>query len=145
MTPEHGDQAARPSRRAVLHGAAALGLGGAALATAGCAPSSTGAAGVPTTAGATVAKSDVPVGGGVIVPSGGGVVVVQPTAGQFAAYSSVCPHQGCTVNQIHDGFISCPCHGSTFRVSDGSVVMGPAQQGLTPLPSKVHGNDVVVS
>jgi nitrite reductase/ring-hydroxylating ferredoxin subunit len=134
------------SRRAVLRGSvAAAAVIGAAGLVAGCAKGSSGSGGVPTTAGATVATSDVPVGGGVVVQSGGGVLVVQPTAGTFAAYSSVCPHQGCTVNPPMGGFITCPCHGSTFRVSDGAVVQGPAQQGLTPLQSHVEGNDVVVS
>jgi Rieske Fe-S protein len=134
------------SRRTVLRGsAAAVGVVGAAGLVAACGQSSNGSGGIPTTAGATVAKSDVPVGGGVVVQSGGGVLVVQPTAGTFAAYSSVCPHQGCTVNPPMGGLITCPCHGSTFKVSDGAVVQGPAQQGLTPLQSRVEGNDVVVS
>ena len=39
----------------------------------------------------------------------------------------------------------CPCHGSTFHVSDGGVVTGPATQGLTVLTSAVQGDEVVVS
>jgi Rieske Fe-S protein len=42
-----------------------------------------------------------------------------------------------------DGVI-CPCHGSSFRLSDGSVVKGPAR---TPLPTYlaiVDGRDVIV-
>ena len=133
------------SRRTMLRGSVAVGVVAAAGLAAGCAKGSSGSGGVPTTAGATVAKADVPVGGGVVVESGGGIVVVQPTAGSFAAYSSVCPHQGCTVNRITDGLIFCPCHGSTFKVSDGSVVQGPAQQGLTQLQARVEGDEVVVA
>jgi Rieske Fe-S protein len=132
-------------RRTVLRGSVAVGVVGTAALVAGCAKGNGGSGGVPTSAGATVPKATVPVGGGVIVQSGGGVVVVQPTAGTFAAYSSVCPHQGCTVDRISSGLIMCPCHGSTFKVSDGSVVQGPAQQGLEQLQARVEGNDVVVS
>jgi Rieske Fe-S protein len=128
----------------VLKGAAVSGVAATALGTSACASPSSGA-GVPTTAGATVPTSQVPVGGGVVLQSGGGIVVVQPAAGTFAAYSAVCPHQGCIVGQIQEGLIVCPCHGSTFRVSDGAVVQGPAQQGLTKLPSHVSGADVVVT
>ncbi|WP_458688292.1 Rieske (2Fe-2S) protein, partial [Nocardia tengchongensis] len=53
--------------------------------------------------------ADVPVGGGVIL---GDTVVTQPNAGNFLAFSSVCPHQGCAVNAISGGVINCPCHGS---------------------------------
>jgi nitrite reductase/ring-hydroxylating ferredoxin subunit len=71
--------------------------------------------------------------------------VVQPTAGTFKAFSAICPHQGCAVGDITGGEIVCPCHGSRFKVSDGSVLNGPAAQGLTPMTATVQGGDVVVS
>ena len=58
------------------------------------------------------------------------VVVAQPTAGIFDAFSTVCPHQGCTVATINPSGIACPCHGSVFSVKDGSVVNGPAKKPL---------------
>jgi Rieske Fe-S protein len=61
------------------------------------------------------------------------VVVTQPTAGEFKAFSAICTHQGCTVNKVEDGTIDCPCHGSKYRVADGSVVAGPAPR---PLPAE---------
>jgi Rieske Fe-S protein len=135
--------APRPvDRRTVLGGAAAAGL--AVVAGPTLAACSSGSASGATPATTTVKTSDVPVGGGVI-ESATGVVVVQPTSGEFKAYSSVCPHQGCAVEGIANGRITCPCHGSVFKVSDGSVVNGPATQGLTVLPSKVEGSDVVVT
>ena len=33
--------------------------------------------------------------------------------------------------EVGDGWLTCPWHGSTFRISDGSVVHGPA---TTPQP-----------
>jgi Rieske Fe-S protein len=134
------------SRRTLLASAGVLGLVGASGAVlAGCSGGAGGGAGGPAGNGpVTVPKSDVPVGGGVIEEASS-IVVVQPTAGTFKAYSSICPHQGCPVTSVADGIISCPCHGSTFRVSDGSVVTGPAAQGLTPMTVTVQANDVVVS
>jgi Rieske Fe-S protein len=94
--------------------------------------------------GATpIAKvADVKVGGGVIK---GDYVITQPVAGTFKAFSSVCPHAGCNVNKIDGGVISCPCHGSQFSVKDGSVVTGPATQGLTGKAVKAEGGNVVLA
>ncbi|MFZ4302395.1 Rieske (2Fe-2S) protein [Streptomyces cinereoruber] len=76
--------------------------------------------------------SEIPVGGGAVFAEEK-VVVTQPTAGEFKAFSAVCTHQGCLVNKVADGTIDCPCHGSKFRVADGSVVTGPATR---PLPAE---------
>lgn len=72
-----------------------------------------------------------------IPPSGGRVfrdekvVVVQPSDGEFEAYSARCTHKGCLVSSVRDGTINCPCHGSRYRIEDGSVASGPARE---PLP-----------
>jgi Rieske Fe-S protein len=60
-------------------------------------------------------------------------VVTQPKKGEFKAFSAICTHQGCTVNKVADGTIDCPCHGSKYRITDASVVHGPAPR---PLPAK---------
>ncbi|MEV6849838.1 Rieske (2Fe-2S) protein [Actinoplanes sp. NPDC051411] len=88
-----------------------------------------------------IAKTaDVKVGSGIITTD---YVITQPTAGQFKAFSKVCPHQGCDVNKVDGGVISCPCHGSQFSVKDGSVVTGPAAHGLTAKNVKVDGGNIV--
>jgi Rieske Fe-S protein len=78
------------------------------------------------------ATSSIPVGGGKIFPDQR-VVVTQPTAGAFKAFTAVCTHLGCTVNQVRNGLILCPCHGSEYSITDGSVKQGPAP---SPLPTK---------
>ncbi|MFJ5831362.1 Rieske (2Fe-2S) protein [Streptomyces sp. NPDC093089] len=84
-------------------------------------------------AGPALAKtSDIPVGGGTVF-SAEKVVVTQPEAGEFKAFSAVCTHQGCLVNKVADGTIDCPCHGSKYRIADGSVAAGPAPR---PLPAE---------
>ena len=61
------------------------------------------------------------------------VVVTQPAAGQYKAFSAVCTHMHCIVDRVASGTIDCPCHGSRYSITDGSVVGGPAP---SPLPSQ---------
>jgi Rieske Fe-S protein len=78
------------------------------------------------------AAGDIPVGGGKVFTAEK-VVVTRPAADEYHAFSAVCTHVGCLVNQVANGTIDCPCHGSQFRITNGAVVTGPA---MTPLPGK---------
>jgi thiosulfate dehydrogenase [quinone] large subunit len=88
--------------------------------------------------------SDVPVGGAAQFtdPSNGAPgLVLQPSHGAFVAYNAICPHAGCTVGfASSSNLIVCPCHGSIFNPSNGSVEGGPAPTGLTKLTVAV-GSD----
>lgn len=95
----------------------------------------------PEAAANTLSTADVPVGGGVILEESA-VVVVQPAAGTYAAYTAVCPHQGCLVNEVVDNQIICPCHNSLFSAVDGAVIQGPALQGLTTAAISVDGDTI---
>lgn len=131
------------TRRGMLLG---VGLVGAAGALAACGSSSDdsdgskqggsgngGGATAPAGGDGALGKAaDIPVGGGKVFKDQK-VVVTQPTQGQFAAFSAVCTHRGCTVGSVSGGMINCPCHGSKFKISDGSVANGPASE---PLPRK---------
>jgi nitrite reductase/ring-hydroxylating ferredoxin subunit len=113
-----------------------MGLAGLAATLTACGGSGGSAASGPATGsgGGTALgpASDVPVGGGKVFTSAQ-VVVTQPASGEYKAFSAVCTHAQCIVDQVADGTIDCPCHGSMFSAKDGSVVNGPA---TSPLPSK---------
>jgi Rieske Fe-S protein len=90
--------------------------------------------------GAVLGKAaEVPVGGGKIFADQK-IVVTQPAKGEFKAFSAVCTHQGCTVDEIKDGTIDCPCHGSKFKIADASVADGPASKPLSPAQITVSGS-----
>jgi Rieske Fe-S protein len=105
---------------------------------AGAAPAATSASGGGSALGST---NQIPVGGGMVFSSDK-VVVTQPTQGDFKGFSAVCTHMQCTVDQVADGTIDCPCHGSKFSVKDGSVVSGPAPSPLPAQTIKVTGTNI---
>ena len=126
------------SRRAVVVGGAVASAAVLAACSSGSSGSSTPAGGSTTGtpgtggsgggAGVLGPVSQVPVGGGAIFAAGDQkFVVTQPTAGQFVGFSAVCPHQGCTCNQVADGF-------STARATAASSRWPPAMssRGLPP-------------
>lgn len=145
-------------RRQVLRGATVLGAGvaaapllaacgggssGGAAADPPAASGGTASAGSSGDAGITLAKANVPVGGGVV---DGVVVVVQPTSGDFKAYSAVCTHQQCLVGAVTEGFIVCPCHNSHFAIADGAPTPeSMAKSPLTPKTVTVSGDALVIS
>ncbi|MGW2207503.1 Rieske (2Fe-2S) protein [Streptomyces sp. NPDC001774] len=88
--------------------------------------------------------SDIPVGGGTIFKEEK-VVVTQPTADDFKAFSAICTHQGCIVAKVENGTIDCACHGSKFRITDGSVVNGPATRPLPAEEITVSGDSITLA
>ena len=148
------------SRRAVLAGACAA----CAASLAGCARygTSNGLAGPPAqpaasspAAGATsssggggggpavLAKTtDIPVAGGKILTAQK-IVITQPQAGTFHAFTAICTHQGCIVDEVSSGTIDCPCHGSKYSAVNGSVVNGPAVLPLAAVSITVQGTSII--
>ncbi|CAM5561010.1 Rieske (2Fe-2S) protein [Streptomyces narbonensis] len=155
------------NRRTVLSAAAALTTGcgsdgggdGGTESTAPATPDTSAAPSAPATsatpeASATSATatgaaplartSEIPLGGGTVF-TGEKVVVTQPAAGEFKAFSAVCTHQGCLVNKVANGTIDCPCHGSKFRIADGSVAAGPAPRPLPAEQINVSGDSITLA
>ena len=148
---EESQQDQRATRRGVLLGVGLAGMGGV---LAGCstaavpygadeagdappqqAPAPSASSGVPgQTAGGAMGTllglvKDIPVGGGRVFITQK-VIVTQPASGVLRAFSAVCTHVGCICNKVASGTISCPCHGSEFKITDGTVVTGPAPAPL---------------
>ncbi|MGC0378221.1 Rieske (2Fe-2S) protein [Streptomyces sp. SAI-229] len=94
-----------------------------------------------TTGRKLVSTADVPVGGGTVLPDER-IVVTQPREGVFKAFSAICTHQNCVVTGVADGTVDCACHGSRFRITDGSVERGPATRPLPEEPVTVEGNSI---
>jgi Rieske Fe-S protein len=132
-----------PSRRVLLAGA---GVTCAAM-LAGCTTqdansgTATSAGGSALAATALATTSQVPDGGGKIIDSKQ-IVITQPWSGSFRAFTVICTHAGCFVNSVSNGTINCPCHGSRFSITDGSVVQGPATRSLAPIAIKVEGTSI---
>jgi Rieske Fe-S protein len=139
------------SRRTVI-----INTGLAAAAIAGlssCTNYSTAPASEPSTAASgssssaagplTVKETDIPVGSGKIFPDAQ-TVITQPKKGEFKAFSAVCTHQGCVVDAVTTT-INCPCHGSKYSITDGSVVNPPAPQPLPPKTIKISGDTLTVT
>ncbi|MGQ4442671.1 Rieske (2Fe-2S) protein, partial [Streptomyces violaceoruber] len=90
---------------------------------------------------ALAATADIPEGGGKVFPDQK-VVVTHPAAGDFKAFSATCTHQGCAVKSVADGLINCPCHNSSFSITDGSVQGGPAPKPLPAVQITVSGDSI---
>src|SRR4051812_30770980 len=126
-------------RRFLLLGTAATTAGGA-LALSACSVAPTGSTTVPAAPDASAPPShpfrigklsDINVGDTATGKANGRTVVVfRPEDRKVLAYDATCTHAGCTVAPAGTTF-ECPCHGSTFNGSDGSVVSGPARRPLT--------------
>ncbi|MEV6180111.1 Rieske (2Fe-2S) protein [Streptomyces sp. NPDC052016] len=152
-----------PARRTVVAAAGAAGLAVALTACGGSddASSSSASSGGSGSTGSTGSSGSASSGGAAAggaltttadIPEGGGkvfdaekVVVVQPTAGEFKAFSAVCTHQGCAVKSIADGVINCPCHNSNFSITDGSVKSGPATKPLPEVRITVSGDSITLA
>ncbi|GAA2452254.1 hypothetical protein GCM10010191_83170 [Actinomadura vinacea] len=154
--PEEAAAAGTPegkSRRGLLIGAGLAGVAGFAAAcgggddegAAGGEASPSGNAGNAGGGGKALGStSEIPVGGGKIFEAEK-IVVVQPAQGQFKAYSTICPHRRCPVDAVAGGTINCPCHGSKFKIADGSVANPPADKPLEEKQITVQGDKIMLA
>jgi cytochrome b6-f complex iron-sulfur subunit len=133
-----------PTRRQVLCG---LAVGLVAPSVVACTPTRVGGAG-SAKPGTVLAKvSDVPVGGGLLADAGtnGLVLLTAPSAGEIKGFDPTCPHAGAKVGPPQGGIITCPAHGSQFDPTTGALKRGPAPHGLTVVPIRITGADVVLA
>jgi nitrite reductase/ring-hydroxylating ferredoxin subunit len=146
--------AAAGTRRGLLIGAGLAGIAGLAAACGGSGDDDAGGSGGSggesgggaggAGGGALGAASEIPVGGGKVFEDAK-VVVCQPRQGEFKAFSASCTHRGCSVGSVSGGTINCPCHGSKFKIEDGSVVNPPADKPLEEKKITVQGDQIMLA
>jgi len=142
------------SRRVVLHASGAGGVAFLAACSGGGDPDAEPTTDAPETSDGDATTSDggggaspiattadIPVGGAIAATTAAGepILLTQPAEGEIHAFSSVCTHQGCTV-EPGDGELACPCHGSVFDLATGEPVQGPAPEPLPEIQVEVADN-----
>lgn len=67
-------------------------------------------------------------------------------AGRVCAVSDTCPHASASLcaGELDGEVLTCPRHGSQFRVTDGARVRGPADRDLQTFPVVVESGDAFV-
>lgn len=82
-------------------------------------------------------------GDGEVVKAEGEIIArCRDADGTLHERSAICPHMGCVVAWNHgEQSWDCPCHGSRFQ-ADGSLIAGPAEEGLSVLEPSAGGREV---
>ena len=77
-------------------------------------------------------------------------VLLYRTGDRILAVSNRCTHQGAPLHQgvVRESgsllTVTCPLHGSTFQLTDGRVMRGPATEHLPVFESRVNDGTVEV-
>ena len=73
-------------------------------------------------------------------------VLLARSGGRVYALSDRCCHRSGPLHEgeLRDGCVTCPWHGSTFRLDDGSVVRGPASYPQPALDARVRDGQIEV-
>jgi nitrite reductase/ring-hydroxylating ferredoxin subunit len=77
---------------------------------------------------------------GRIADSPVGAIALYHVGGQLHAIADTCPHAGASLGdgELDGEIVTCPAHGSQFRLSDGERVRGPADRGVARYPVVVE-------
>jgi nitrite reductase/ring-hydroxylating ferredoxin subunit len=69
-------------------------------------------------------------------------VSVANADGQLYAFDDTCTHAGCSLahGTLDGTTVTCPCHGSQFDVTSGTVLRGPAQRPVRSRAIQVDGD-----
>lgn len=83
-------------------------------------------------------------GGFLLIPEARTFVIHIGNSDDFRAFTSVCTHEGCDVDNFSGSRIRCPCHGSQYD-SNGAVVIGPAPRALRRFAASRSGNTLTIT
>ncbi|MFP5361853.1 MAG: Rieske (2Fe-2S) protein [Thermoleophilia bacterium] len=83
---------------------------------------------------------------GRIEESPAGPIAIYHVDNRLHAVADVCPHAGAALSEgsLDGAVVTCPRHGSQFRVTDGERVRGPADTALPCFRVLVEAGDVFV-
>jgi len=81
-----------------------------------------------------------------VVQAGDTDVMLYREGNRLHALWATCTHEGGPLAEgtFHDGCVTCPWHGSTFRLEDGKVVRGPAASSQPVYEARVTDGKVEV-
>ncbi|MPZ78917.1 MAG: Rieske 2Fe-2S domain-containing protein [Actinophytocola sp.] len=90
--------------------------------------------------------ADLPEGEHRVVAAAGVPMLLHRTAGTVRALANTCSHMGGPLDEgtIAEDRVTCPWHGSTFRLADGAVVRGPASSPQPRYETRVSGDRIEV-
>ena len=95
----------------------------------------------------TVAKlSELPEGKGHAADADGVPVLLVRDGANVLALADVCTHAGGPLHEgeVADGCVTCPWHGSQFRLDNGEVVRSPATAPQPVYETRITGDDVQI-
>ena len=72
-------------------------------------------------------------------------VNIASVGGQLHAFDDTCTHKACSLakGKLDGATVTCPCHGSQFDVTSGSVLRGPAKRPVRSRAVKVEGENLL--
>ena len=73
-------------------------------------------------------------------------ILVIKFQGKFYSLSGRCTHAGAPLveGSLEGDVLTCPWHGSQFKVTDGSVVRGPSNESLKTYKLTVENNIIFI-
>lgn len=80
------------------------------------------------------------------VDAGAVSVLLHRSGAKTLALDSVCSHMGGPLDEgkIADGCVTCPWHGSAFRLTDGSIVRGPASHPQPAYETRINDGQIEI-
>jgi nitrite reductase/ring-hydroxylating ferredoxin subunit len=94
-----------------------------------------------------LSTKDLPPGSMTQVVVNGKSILLANINGRFYAIGNVCTHMGCSLTDgtLTGYLIECPCHGSTFNVTTGTLVKGPAAKPEPVFQVAVSGDKISIA
>jgi nitrite reductase/ring-hydroxylating ferredoxin subunit len=80
-------------------------------------------------------------------PVNGAEIAVSRVSGTLYAFSDICTHRQCNLSlggEIDGSSITCECHGSTFDMTTGDVLEGPATEPIATFPVREENGELQI-